>query len=242
MIYTTAPKLLSKVLIAEDDDATARAIKRVFEKEGAKVTIKANGYDAATFIQSEALLDVAIVDVTMPGLDGVKLVRQIREYGCNIPVIIVSGSNSVGDRVRGLEAGADDYMGKPFNAHELMTRAKAICRRVHRGGNQPKRIQIGRTLCNFETRTAQKDGEHVHLTPLEWKVLRHMAFRRGHAVSRSEFNVWVLNVPHDLRTRTIDRHAYALRCKIDEDSLHPRHILKVQGVGYRLGEFTLIDE
>ncbi len=241
MIYTAAPKLLSKVLVAEDDAPIARAIQRVFVKEGAQVTITDNGYDAATFMQSEDFLDVAILDVTMPGLDGITLVRRVREFGCHTPVIMVSGRDSVGDRVRGLEAGADDYMGKPFNAHELMTRAKAVCRRVHYGGNQPGRIQIGDTHCNFETRTAHKAGEVVHLTPMEWKVLRHLAFRRGRAVSRAEFNVWVLRVPHDLETRTIDRHAYALRCKLDPDPLHPRHILKVHGVGYRLDNFELLD-
>ncbi len=242
MIYTETLTSLSKVLIAEDHAPTARAIQRVFEKEGAQVTITTNGLDAAIALQSEMFLDVAILDVTMPGLDGLTLVQQIREFGCHTPVIIVSGSDSVGDRVRGLDAGADDYMGKPFNAHELMTRAKAVCRRVHYSGNQPRKIQLGQTICDFESRTAQRDGELVHLTPMEWKVLRHMAFRGGHAVSRSEFNVWVLNIPHDLQTRTIDRHAYALRCKLDEDSLRPKHILKVQGVGYRLEEFKVLEE
>ncbi len=242
MIYTETPTQLSKVLVAEDHAATARAVQRVFEKEGAQVTITTNGLDAATALQSEMFLDVAILDVTMPGLDGLTLVQQIREFGCHTPVIIVSGSDSVGDRVRGLEAGADDYMGKPFNAYELMTRAKAVCRRVHYGGNQPRKIQLGQVICDFESRTAQRDGERVYLTPMEWKVLRHMAFRGGHAVSRPEFNVRVLNIPHDLQTRTIDRHAYALRCKLDEDSLRPKHILKVQGVGYRLGEFKVLEE
>ncbi len=241
MIYTAAPEPFSHVLIAEDDLATARAIQRVFEKEGAQVTIMTNGHDAATFMQSEDFLDVAILDLTMPGMDGITLLRRVRKFGCHIPVIMVSGSDSVGDRVRGLEAGADDYMGKPFNAHELMTRAKAVCRRVHYGGNQPKRIQVGVALCDFETRMAEKGGELIHLTPMEWKVLRHMAFRNGRAVSRAEFNVWVLKVPHDLQTRTIDRHAYALRCKLDEDPLEPRHILKVHGVGYRLGDFQIMD-
>ncbi|MCY4158968.1 MAG: response regulator transcription factor [Bacteroidetes bacterium] len=242
MIYTSMPETFSKVLVAEDDNATARAIRRVFEKEGAQVTITDNGHDAASFMQSEDFLDVAILDVTMPGLDGVSLVQRMREFGCHTPVIMVSGSDSVRDRVRGLEAGADDYMGKPFNAHELMIRAKALCRRVQRGGNLPKKIQVGKTFCDFETHTAQKEGEPVHLTPLEWKVLRHLAFRKGHAVSRAEFNVRVLKIPHDLPTRTIDRHAYALRCKLDEDPLNPQHILKVHGVGYRLNEFTLIEE
>lgn len=242
MIYTTVPKAFSKVLVAEDHAATAHAIRRVFEKEGAQVTVTDNGHDAAEFIQFEDFLDVAILDVTMPGLDGVSLVRQIRKFGCHIPVIMVSGSDSVGDRVHGLEAGADDYMGKPFNAHELMTRAKAICRRVHHGGIWPKKVQIGDTLCDFETCTASNAGNSVHLTPLEWKVLRHMAFRKGHVVSRAEFKVWVLRVPCDLSTRTIDRHVYALRCKLDKDPTRPRHVLKVHGVGYRLADFTLLHE
>jgi len=242
MIYTAFPESFSKVLIAEDDSATAKAIQRVFEKEGAQVILTANGYDAASCIQSEDFLDVAIIDVTMPGLDGITIVQRIREFGCHTPVIIVSGSDSIRDRVRGLEAGADDYIGKPFHTYELMVRAKALCRRAYRDGNQPKKIKVGETVCNFETRVARRGTEPVHLTPLEWKVLRHMAFRRGRAVSRSEFNVWVLKAPHDLQTRTIDRHAYALRCKLDEDPLHPQYILKVHGVGYRLGEFTLMEE
>lgn len=242
MTYITSPESFSSVLIAEDDAATAKAIRYAFEKEGAKVTITDNGNDAASLIQFEDFLDVAILDITMPGIDGITLVKQVREFGCHIPIIIVSGRDSVGDRVRGLEAGADDYMGKPFSAHELLTRAKAICRRVHYNGYQPTKIQVGKTHCDFRMRIAHKDGVPIHLTPLEWKVLHHMAFRKGCAVSRPEFNVWVLKIPHDLKTRTIDRHAYALRCKLDDDPMHPKHILKVHGVGYRLGDFTVIDE
>ncbi len=242
MMYTTSPKLFSKVLIAEDDAATTRAIRHVFEKEGAKVTVTDNGRDAASLIQFEDFLDLAIIDITMPDMDGITLIKQVRDFGCHIPIIIVSGMDSIGARVRGLEAGADDYMGKPFNAHELMTRAKAICRRVHYNGHQPAKIRVGKTQCDFRARIAHKDSEPVHFTPLEWKVLHHMAFRKGHAVSRPEFNVWVLKIPHDLKTRTIDRHAYALRCKLDDDPENPKHILKVHGVGYRLGNFTVIDQ
>jgi len=241
MSYTATPGTITNVLVAEDDNLIAEGIKRVFEQRGAHVTITSNGYDATNFIQSEDFLDLAIVDIMMPGINGLEVVRRIREFGCETPVIIVSGKDSVGDRVRGLEAGADDYMGKPFNTHELMTRAKAVCRRVQRGGNFPRVIQVGDTQCDFESRVALKNGQPVHFTPMEWNVLHYMATRKGHAVSRSEFNVNVLKIPHDVKTRTTDRHAYALRCKLDKDSLNPRHILKVQGVGYRLADFEVIE-
>lgn len=240
MPYTVDSETINNVLVAEDDSLIARGLKHVFKQRGARVTVLSNGYDAIDFIQSEDFLDLAIVDVMMPGLSGLEVVRRIREFGCETPVIIVSGKDTVGDRVRGLEAGADDYMGKPFNTHELVTRAKAICRRVQHGGSLPRVIQVGDTRCDFESHVAIKNGQPVHFTPMEWKVLHYMAARKGHAVSRPEFNVKVLKIPHDVKTRTTDRHAYALRCKLDEDSLNPKHILKVQGVGYRLANFEVI--
>ena len=137
----------------------------------------------------------------------------------------------------GLNLGADDYLAKPFSMRELLARTNAVRRRGEGTRPRPKKIRVGGVVADFETYVALRGKEHVHLTPLEWAVLRHLAHRRGKAVSRAEFNVKVLRIPASIETRTIDRHTYSLRCKLDEDPKKPRHVLSVTGVGYRLVDF-----
>ncbi len=219
----------------------ANGIEHSFKREGYDVRRTDNGRDAADLLQGGIPFDVVLLDVVMPYVDGFEVLTRARKAGVRTPVIMVSGRVTESDRVRGLRLGADDYVAKPFSHRELVARAEAVRKRGDRAGHQPQRIRVGNVMARFDKRRAEKDGEPVHFTPLEWRVLQYMAHRKGKAVSREEFNVKVLKIPADIPTRTIDRHAYSLRCKIDRNPKKPQHILSVQGIGYRLADFELME-
>ena len=238
--HHVAGELPPRILVAEDDWYMANGIEHSFKREGYDVRRTDNGRDAADLLEGGIPFDVVLLDVVMPFVDGFEVLTRARKAGVLTPVIMVSGRVSESDRVRGLRLGADDYVAKPFSHRELVARADAVRKRGDRVSRQPKCIHVGNVTANFEERWADKDGESLHFTPLEWSVLQYMAHREGKAVSREEFNVKVLKIPADVPTRTIDRHAYSLRCKIDRNPKKPHHILSVKGIGYRLADFEHI--
>lgn len=229
-----------RALVADDHWYTYNAIDHTLTKAGYDVVIADNGKDAADLLLDGAPFDVVILDVVMPELDGFEVLRRARRAGVRAPIIMVSAMGTESDRVRGLDLGADDYLPKPFSSRELLARANAVRRRGGGTRPRPKKIRVGEVVVDFEKYVAYRREEPMHFTPLEWAVLRHLAHRQGKAVSRAEFNVKVLKVPASIETRTIDRHTYSLRCKLDEDPKKPRHVLSVTGVGYRLAEFELL--
>ena len=230
-----------RVFLAEDEWYTANGIRNLFCRAGYEFFSVENGKDAARLLMGGVAYDVAILDVMMPAMDGFEVLARVRDAGVITPIIMLSGRASESDRVRGLRLGADDYLAKPFSGQELLARAKAVRRRNSRARRLPRTIRIGDVVADFERYTAWRADESVHFTPLEWAVLRHMAHRAGEAVSRKEFNVEVLKIPADIETRTIDRHAYALRCKIENNPQKPRHVLSVTAVGYRLADFEVLE-
>lgn len=228
------------VLVADDEWHIARAIEHTLTRHDYKVTVVSNGEDAVHKIQGNYSLDLAILDVVMPRLSGLEVLNYMGNFGSKLPVIIVSAKVRESDRVRGLKAGADDYLIKPFDSRELLARVEAVLRRSDNVKPMPKQIRVGDLEINFETAEAHRDEEPVKFTPMEWRMLKYMAFRRGAVIPRPEFNMNVLKIPHDIVTRTIDRHAFAIRCKLDKDPKQPHHILSVHGVGYRLNDFEWV--
>ena len=228
------------VLVAEDEQYIAKAIAHKLSMHGYRVTVVDNGVEATDHLLYGDVVDLAILDIMMPLMDGLDVLRRIRKFGCETPVVVVSGKDDPVDRIRGLEAGADDYLGKPFNTHELFTRVETVRRRVAHNHGYPRRIQVGDTTIDFESYTAIRGNAAIHLTPMQWRMLKHMAFREGRAVSRADFKVHVLKIPPEIETRTIDRHAFALRQKLDKNPRKPRHIIAVTGIGYRLQDFEVL--
>ena len=228
------------VLVADDEWHIAKAIEHTLARHDYKVTVVSNGEDALHSIQGNYALDLAILDIVMPGLSGLEVLDCMQNYGSRLPVIIVSAKVRESDRIRGLKAGADDYLIKPFGTQELLARVEAVMRRSEEAKPLPRKIRVGDVDINFDKAEAHRDEEPVRFTPMEWRMLRYMAFRRGAVIPRPEFNMNVLKIPHDIVTRTIDRHAFAIRSKLDKDPKQPHHILAVHGVGYRLNDFEWV--
>ena len=229
-----------RVLIADDEWAISNGLQYLFKRNGYDVVPVDNGRDAMQQLLADPPFDVAILDVMMPEMDGFEVLHHVRAQNVHTPIIILSVSSSEADKVRGLDLGADDYMTKPFSSKELIARAEAVRRRGEGSLPLPKIIRLGDVIVNFETVKVRRGDEYIHLTRLEWEVLRYMAHRRGKVVSREEFKWKVLKIPGDAQTRTMDRHAYAVRCKIEIDPQKPRHIIAVVGVGYRLENFEIL--
>jgi len=243
-MYTNKNKLAladPHVLVAEDDWYMLQLIESFLKADGYNVDTCEDGGTALQKLTEGGPYDIALLDSVMPKMSGLKVLETIRRAGMHIPVIIVSGQAQESHRVEGLSIGADDYITKPFSSRELLARILAIRRRVEAHRKLPKQIRVGETLIDFEAREALSgDGMPIHFTPTEWAMLLHMAHQNGAAISRSEFKIKVLKIPAFINTRTTDRHAYSLRCKLDQDSRNPHHILTVVGVGYRLNDFEIL--
>ena len=236
-VETNPYELPPRALVAEDEWIMYNAINHTLKKGGYEVVVAQNGRDAMGLLDDGAPFDVVILDIGLPGMDGLEVLRRTRAANVDVPVLILSGLSTESDRVRGLNLGADDYLPKPFSSRELLARTNAVRRRGVGTRPRPIRIRVDDVDIDFDQYRATRDGEPVHFTPLEWAVLRHLAYRQGKAVSREEFNVRVLKIPASIETRTIDRHVYSLRCKLDKNPKKPLHLLAVTGVGYRLAEF-----
>lgn len=178
--------------------------------------------------------DLVILDVMLPAIDGVELCRRLRERGRTVPVIMLTALGGEDDKVRGLEAGADDFVTKPFGARELLARIEAVARRSRPSG-APERIETDGCLLDLGACSATRNGRVVTLTPREASILRWLARHRGKAVSRADLLQHVWGVPRHLRTRAVDMAVSTLRQKIEDNPSSPRIVVSVKGLGYKWG-------
>jgi DNA-binding response OmpR family regulator len=171
----------------------------------------------------------------MPRLDGFALTGELRRLGRSPPILMLTAKGQVDDRVRGLDAGADDYLVKPFSSEELLARVRALLRRHQRDAVRvPDRVRLGAVELDFARLTAQRDGRSLHLTPKEWAMLRLLLAAPGEPVSRERFLDVVWGVNAFPTTRTVDTHIGTLRAKLEPDPEAPRFLKTVHGVGYKL--------
>jgi len=179
--------------------------------------------------------DLILLDVMMPRLDGFALAGELRRLGRSTPILMLTAKGQVDDRVRGLDAGADDYLVKPFSGAELLARVRALLRRHQRDAVRvPDRMRLGAVELDFARLTAQRDGRALHLTPKEWAMLRLLLEAPGEPVSRERFLDVVWGVNAFPTTRTVDTHIATLRAKLEPDPDSPRFLKTVHGVGYKL--------
>lgn len=223
---------MTAVLLAEDDEAIAAPLSRALGREGYDVTVEQSGPATLDLARSGAF-DLLILDLGLPGMDGLEVCRQLRVGGSELAVLMLTARTDEVDFVVGLDAGADDYVGKPFRLAELMARVRALLRR--RGGSEDAVIEVGDLRLEPAARRVLVGGSEISLANKEYELLKVLMDRAGEVVSRDVIlqEVWG---DADLRgSKTLDMHMSWLRRKIgDEGPIAERRIATVRGVGFRL--------
>ncbi|MFE6283658.1 response regulator transcription factor [Streptomyces sp. NPDC057877] len=224
------PENKGLVLIAEDERHIADLQRRYLSREGFGVHVEADG--TAALSAARRLRPVAIVlDIALPGMDGVQVCRRLREDGDWTPVVFVTARDEVADRILGLELGADDYLTKPFSPHELVARLKSVLRRTAGAGQHPVR-RLGHLTLDTGRRTLHVDGAPVELTTTEFNLLAFLMRNPGQVFSRDQLLAQVWGYADYRDTRVIDVYVSQLRAKLGDAS----PIRTVRGVGYGVND------
>ena len=218
------------MLVAEDDPGMARLLRRTLEREGYAVESVATGPDAL-WAATERDFDAVVLDVMLPGCDGFSVCRGLREAGRWAPVLLLTARDAVADRVAGLDAGADDYLTKPFALAELHARLRALVRRDAR--ERPVELAVGDLRLDPVRRTVRRGGTRVDLSPKEFSLLMELMRHPGEALSRTHLLAHVWDFAHDGGSNVVDVYVRYLRDKVDRP-FGRSDIETVRGVGYRL--------
>jgi DNA-binding response OmpR family regulator len=228
---------MSRVLVIEDHEDLAFGLKNNLEIEGYEVAVAADGptgLDKA----NRGSPDLVVLDLMLPGLDGFRVLRSLRERGLTMPILILTARGEEADKVRGLRLGADDYVTKPFGILELLARAEALLRRSRlrdRGAPSSRRVtRFGPITVEPARRAVRRSGEPVELAPKEFDLLMSLIRAEGAVVSRMDLLRSVWGYSESVVSRTVDTHIAELRRKLEADPSRPRHILTVRKAGYRL--------
>jgi len=227
---------VSRILLIEDNDDLAFGLRNNLEIEGHDVEVANDGTKGLARARRSSA-DLIILDLMLPGTDGFRVLRALRQEGSKVPILILTARGEEADKVRGLKLGGDDYVTKPFGLLELLARVEALLRRGRLPNEVPPALAIerfGSIEIDCATRTVTKDGTPVELAPKEYDLLLALARRRGAVSSRLELMREVWGYADAVITRTIDTHVAELRRKLERDPAAPRHILTVRKVGYRL--------
>jgi len=225
-----------KILVVEDERKVAKALQEGLEAEAYEVVVASSG-EEGFFLVNEQSFDLVILDLGLPGRDGLEVLETLRKRGMQTPVLILSARDSLSDRVAGLDRGADDYLVKPFAVSELQARIRALFRRGRT--EQVSRLKHNDLEMDLLTRRVSRAGEAVELTVREFELLEYLLRHQGHVVSREMLarDVWKETGRATPLDNVIDVHVARLRRKIDEP--HERKILRtVRGVGFVIGDST----
>jgi len=223
-----------RVLVVEDENKLAKAIAESLESADWLVSLAASG-EEGFFLATNNVFDIVILDLNLPGRDGLEILRSLRQRGWQTPVLMLTARDSLEDRVRGLDSGADDYLVKPFAFPELHARLRALTRRGR--GEETAKLRCGEIEMDRVTRIVTRSGQAIELTPKEFELLEFLLRNKGHVVSRemlarSLWNTRARVVPLD---NVIDVHVARLRAKIDIPFAN-QLIRTVRGVGFSLQE------
>lgn len=215
-----------KILVVEDNKRLASFLVRAFTEEGYTVDQVGDGQSAVQQI-SVIPYDLVVLDRMLPGLEGLIVCKQVRERGNNVPILVLTARNEVGERIEGLDTGADDYLAKPFDLGELLARARALLRR---GAGDPI-LRVGPLVINRAQRWVQIGDRQVELTAREVALLEHLARAAGRDVPRMELLAKVWQANFDPASNVVDVQVKSLRDKLGDNG---KMIETVRGVGYRL--------
>jgi len=222
-----------RVLLIEDETPLRVAVRDALADEGWRVITAADGQEGFDKALTEKP-DLIVLDIMLPKLDGYALCRELRRLGHRVPVLMLTARGLVEDRVHGLDAGADDYLVKPFSLAELKARIRALRRRSQHEEEQPAGASFGDVQVDLVRRNVTRRGREVPLTAKEFGVLALLIQHAGQAVSREQFLDLVWGHTAFPTTRTVDNHIGRLRNKLEPDPAAPRYILTLPKTGYRL--------
>ncbi len=223
------------ILVVDDEPHIVLGLRDALEFEGFRVITADKGKDAIALARNESP-DAIILDLMLPDVNGYAVCDELRRQNAIVPIVMLTARSQEADKVRGLDAGADDYVTKPFGVNELIARMRAIFRRAQRGAaSAPETMTIGDVTVNFtaQTVTAARGDEHT-LSFYEVELLRMLAERAGQPVGRDEILSKVWGLEGSATNRTVDNFIVKLRRKIEKSPEKPQHILTVYGFGYKL--------
>lgn len=215
-----------RVLLVEDSRVLLRTVRRALRHAGFAVDTAADGEEGLAAAELNDY-DVLVLDIMLPKLDGLTLLRRVRAAGNTTHVLLLTARDTVADRVEGLRQGADDYLVKPFALAELLERVKVLCRRAY--GNKSGTLRIGPLELDFSARRLLCDGKNVELTARDWRLLEYLALRRGQVVHRSDIETHIYDELVEPMSNVVDTAVYSLRQKIGAHLIHTR-----RGLGYVL--------
>ena len=235
---------MPKLLIVEDEAHIASGLRYNLETDGHEVTVTENGEDAIQEMESDPLrIDLVVLDVMLPGIDGFTVAARMRSRGWHMPILMLTARGRAEDVLRGFEAGADDYLPKPFDLSILIARINALLRRhawhaAPRG--QAASVRPARDVFTFSDKVVDFDAQELHvggssypLTLMEANLLRYLVQHEGKAVSRKNMLEDIWNLREDTDTRAIDHFVARLRKYIEKEPSRPRHLVTIRGVGYK---------
>lgn len=231
----TSPRLL----LVEDEAHLAAGLKLNFELEGFDVDIAGTGREAGALLLGAAY-DIILLDVMLPDVNGLTLCRKIRDTGNTTPVLMLTARNGLDDRVEGLNAGADDYLPKPFELTELLARVRSMLRRAQwerrdeaRPGPGPGVVEVGEATVDFERHSVERNGETLQLTKLEFDLLRYFLDNPQRVLSREELQQEVWKLRDYPNRRMVDNFIMRLRRHFEPTPQTPRLFVSVRGAGYK---------
>src|SRR3990172_183772 len=227
---------MTKILVVDDEKKIVEIVRAYLEREGYEVSAAYDGRSALEAVKRQSP-DLVVLDLMLPQISGWDVCRALRANS-NIPIIMLTARDDVTDKIIGLELGADDYVTKPFDPKELVSRVKAVLRRTAANRVPKAVLKVADLTIDLDKRDVRRSGESIELTPMEFDLLATLAQNPGRVFSRMQLLDKVQGVAYEGYERTIDSHIKNLRKKIEPDVSQPRYVITVHGVGYKVPEAT----
>lgn len=223
---------MSRILVVEDEPAILRGLADRLKRESYEVLTAADGETGYRLVKQKNP-DLVILDLMLPKLSGYEVCRMMRSEGLTTPILMLTARGEEGDRVLGLDLGADDYVTKPFSLRELLARVRALLRRAQPARALLDELRVNDVAIDFRSYEARKGGARLEMTRREFQLLRVLASRPGEVITRAELLDQVWGLETYPTTRTVDNHIAGLRAKLERDPAQPERLLTMRGVGYK---------
>jgi two-component system, OmpR family, KDP operon response regulator KdpE len=221
---------VSRILVVDDEAQIARALDINLRAHGYQVGVAASGEEALTSAAAN-VPDLVLLDLGLPGLDGLDVIRGLRGW-TSVPIIVLSARDGDPSKVAALDAGADDYVTKPFSMSELLARVRASLRRHQPSSDEPILTTTGFAI-DFVARRVTREGQVVHLTPTEWSIVEHLTRSPGRLITQRQLLQRVWGPQYENETNYLRVHLAAIRRKLEPDPGQPKHFITEPGIGYR---------